>query len=235
MKKTLAAAFAVTAIASAANADLVAYWAQNNNALPGGGNGFLSTAFPQAADVGSGTISVGGGLFAQTAVNAGGDDVYSWIKSFGGTTLNVLDASYIAGGSISVQGGTDGTTNGINNGGYIEFAIDMTNFSSLVISYDTRGTSTGFTSQAWSWSTDGSNFTTFETVSGTNATAWSTKTLASLSALDGVATAFIRVTFDGATTSSGNNRLDNIQFNAIPAPGAIALLGLAGLAARRRR
>ena len=52
MKKTLAAAFAVTAIASAANADLVAYWAQNNNALPGGGNGFLSTAFPQAADVG---------------------------------------------------------------------------------------------------------------------------------------------------------------------------------------
>ena len=58
--------------------------------------------------VDSSTISVGGGLFAQTAVNAGGDDVYSWIQSFGGTTLNVLDASYIAGGSLSVQGGTAG-------------------------------------------------------------------------------------------------------------------------------
>ncbi len=236
MTKCLAAAFAVTAaVATSANADLIAYWAQNSNALPGGGNGFLSTAFPQAADVGSGTISVGGGLFSQTAVNTAGDDVYSWIQSFAGTTGNVLDASYISGGSISVQGGTDGTTNGINNGGYLEFAFSMSGLADLVVSYDTRGTSTGFTSQTWSWSIDGVTFTDFEVVSGTNVTSWSTRSLAALSALDGAATAFLRVTFDGATSSSGNNRLDNIQLNAIPAPGAIALLGLAGLAARRRR
>ncbi|MFM1935595.1 MAG: putative adhesin, partial [Planctomycetota bacterium] len=91
--------------------------------------------------------------------------------------------------------------------------------------------------QTWSWSTDGVNFTTFETFTGTNVTSYSVKTLATLSALDGAATAYLRVTFDGATSSTGNNRLDNMQFNAvaIPAPGAIALLGVAGLVGSRRR
>jgi hypothetical protein len=57
------------------------------------------------------------------------------------------------------------------------------------------------------------------------------------SALDNAATAYVRVTFTGATSSTGNNRLDNIIFNAdvVPAPGAVALLGLAGLVIRRRR
>jgi MYXO-CTERM domain-containing protein len=47
----------------------------------------------------------------------------------------------------------------------------------------------------------------------------------------------MRVTFTGATSATGNNRMDNFQFNAdaIPAPGAVALIGLAGLVARRRR
>jgi len=45
------------------------------------------------------------------------------------------------------------------------------------------------------------------------------------------------VTFSGATDSGGNNRLDNIQFNAtaVPAPGALALLGVAGLIGARKR
>ena len=36
---------------------------------------------------------------------------------------------------------------------------------------------------------------------------------------------------------AGNNRWDNIQINAdaVPAPGSIALVGLAGLVAGRRR
>ena len=41
----------------------------------------------------------------------------------------------------------------------------------------------------------------------------------------------------GATGSTGNNRFDNFIFSAdvIPAPGAIALLGVAGLVGVRRR
>jgi MYXO-CTERM domain-containing protein len=48
---------------------------------------------------------------------------------------------------------------------------------------------------------------------------------------------FVRMTLSGATNSSGTFRLDNVQFNAtpVPAPGAMALLGVAGLLGARRR
>ena len=165
MKKTLAAAFAVTAIASAANADLVAYWNNNSNALPVSGFGYTSTAFPQAADLGSGSMTIGGGIMSETIGNANGTEVYTWAQSFGGSTLNALNGD-AAGGSFSIQGGTE---NG-NNGAYLQFQLDMSGFTGLDISYATRGTSTGFSSQIWSWSTDGVNFTTFETFTGTNVT-----------------------------------------------------------------
>jgi MYXO-CTERM domain-containing protein len=40
-----------------------------------------------------------------------------------------------------------------------------------------------------------------------------------------------------ASASTGSNRIDNIFINgnAVPTPGAVALLGLAGLVGRRRR
>ncbi|MGA1266859.1 MAG: MYXO-CTERM sorting domain-containing protein, partial [Phycisphaerales bacterium] len=213
------------------HAALVAYWNNNSNALPVSGFGYTSTAFPQAADAGSGFMTIGGGIMSETVVNANGT-VYTWAQSFGGSDLNALNGD-AAGGSFSIQGGT---ANG-NNGAYLQFQLDMSGFTGLDISYATRGTSTGFSSQAWSWSTDGVNFTTFETVTGTNNSTFSVKTLATLSAVDGAATAFLRVTFDGAASSTGNNRLDNMQFNAtaIPAPGAVALVGLAGLVTTRRR
>ena len=39
------------------------------------------------------------------------------------------------------------------------------------------------------------------------------------------------------TAAGGSNRIDNVTVSTgpVPAPGAVALLGLAGLAARRRR
>jgi len=46
-----------------------------------------------------------------------------------------------------------------------------------------------------------------------------------------------RITYDGATGGGGNARVDNLQINGtlIPAPGSVALIGLAGLMAGRRR
>jgi hypothetical protein len=42
----------------------------------------------------------------------------------------------------------------------------------------------------------------------------------------------VRVTFEGATSDSGNNRIDNIQFNAtaVPEPTSGLLIGLGTLA-----
>jgi hypothetical protein len=38
-----------------------------------------------------------------------------------------------------------------------------------------------------------------------------------------------------AGAATGSNRIDNVFISSIPSPGALALLGVAGLAARRRR
>jgi MYXO-CTERM domain-containing protein len=49
--------------------------------------------------------------------------------------------------------------------------------------------------------------------------------------------AYVEMTFANTTTvgNSSGFVVDNITYTAVPAPGALALLGLAGLAGRRRR
>jgi hypothetical protein len=229
----VASALAVSSVAQPASAStLIAYWDQNSNALPASGFGFLEGAFPQAASQGTGTLTVGGGLFEDTIVNSNGE-VYQWIQSFAGSDINA-QPEITSGGSISPQGGTDSG----NNGAYFQFAFSMAGLTDLGVSYATRGTSTGFNTQTWSYSTNGTDFTDFETVTGTTSTTFSLKEFSAPAALDNVATAFLRVTFDGATASNGNNRLDNITLTAVPEPSTVALaamgLGLAGFAARRR-
>jgi hypothetical protein len=230
LSSVILAAAAVGESASAST--VIAYWDQNSNALPASGFGFLEGAFPQAASQGTGTLTVGGGLFEDTIVNSNGE-VYQWIQSFAGSDINA-QPEITSGGSISPQGGTDSG----NNGAYFQFAFSMAGLTDLGVSYATRGTSTGFNTQTWSYSTNGTDFTDFETVTGTTSTTFSLKEFSAPAALDNVATAFLRVTFDGATASNGNNRLDNITFSAVPEPASIALAGLgvlgAGVALRRR-
>jgi hypothetical protein len=234
LSSVILAAAAVGESASAST--VIAYWDQNSNNLPGGGFGFLEGVFPQAASLGTGTLSVGGGLLLDTISKSNGDDVYQWIPSFGGTTVNA-QPSVTGGGTISIQGGTENA----NNGGYFQFAFSMAGLTDLTVSYATQRTSTGFNSQVWSWSTDGSTFTDFQTLDSIPtafADAGGNPIFSGPADLDNAATAFLRVTFDGATGSSGNNRLDNITFSAVPEPASIALAGLgvlgAGVALRRR-
>ncbi len=224
---------AIVLVASAAvncHADLIAYWNQNSNDLPGGGFGFLADpdSFPQAADagVGGGQLTFGGGILSETNTNGNGDLVYTWIPSFAGSTLNSLfgDAS---GGSISIQGGTDTA----NNGAYFQFQFDMTGYQDLNFSYATRGTSTGFDTHTWSWSNNGADFTEIGAITGRRDTSFSVQGFSGITALDNASTAILRVTFSGASAATGNNRLDNIQFNAtaIPEPTSALVLAFAGL------
>jgi hypothetical protein len=224
-------------LVSTAKADLIAYW--NFNASTAGTSGGLGTVdqpYPFAANAGAGSISSNFSIntVAGTTAQNTGD-----LGTFGGDLGNALFGD-LAGGALALRAGSGVSGSSVtNNGKYVEFGISTASFGSdVILSYTTRGTGTGFQSQDWSYSTNGGvSYTAFTSVGGLTTT-FAIKTIDFTAAgLGGVSDLRFRVTVNGATNTSGNNRLDNIQFNAtrIPTPGSIALLGLGGLAAIRRR
>src|SRR5262249_21213733 len=103
---------------------------------------------------------------------------------------------------------------------------------------------TGFNSDQLSYSTDGTAFTNFGSAyTPAGSFALQSFDLSTITQLDNQATAFLKITFGGATGTSGNNRLDNVQINgtliptAVPLPNAAwgggVLLGLIALHKRR--
>lgn len=217
------------AIASTANADLIAYWDFNNSQT--GVSGALGVLNPAgfSAQQGSGTMST------NIAVNTNNTTPNGQLGTFAGSTVNLLAPSG-SGGALAIQTGTSG----LNNGKYIQFAISTSGFgSALVLTYAAQRTSTGFTDHAISYSTDGVNFSALTTVNALP-TAFALQTV-NFGAADvyNKSSLIVRFTFSGGslTSANGNNRIDNVQFNAtaIPAPGALALVGLGGLVAARRR
>lgn len=228
-----AAVLSIAAGASAGTPEIIAYWAQNSNALPGGGFGFAPGAFPQNADfgtqAGAANLTVGGGDILALA----GSGNYQWIQSFGGTTINAQFGE-ASGGSIALQNGTGG----INNGAFIELNFDSTLYTDIQLSFARQATSTGFRDISVDAYGDGVLLGNIGSISNRNAFALYTFDTA---LLNEVANATIRLTFTGGETegsiSLGNNRLDNLVIagTVIPTPGAVSLLGVAGLLAARRR
>jgi MYXO-CTERM domain-containing protein len=106
----------------------------------------------------------------------------------------------------------------------------------LVLSFATRRSATGAAANRVEYWTASGWVTAAKFTS--NATAWELVSL-KLAAGDFLAngSASLRFVVDGATGSTGSIRFDNISVSgsAIPAPGAIALLGLAGVLSRRKR
>ena len=213
MRKILLTLGAVFAIVTTnADAALIAYWDFNDSNL--------------IVDSGAGTLS-------------SGTFVASNVAYFGGTTVNSTSGTS-AGQALALQNGTGAT----NNGAYIQFNINLTGFAGPAVTYAVQRTSTGFNSQVWSYSTGG-GYTTFATVDSIS-TSFSAKTVdfSSVTALSNASNVSFRVAFSGGSSSSsaGNNRLDNIQFNsvtAVPEPheyalGIGALVMLVAFVRRRR-
>jgi len=150
-----------------------------------------------------------------------------------GTTNNARQGD-IAGQALSLQGGTGV----VNNGRHITFNVSTLGFSNIVVSFATQGTSTGFNSNQFQYSLDGLNFVDFGppyvplSAFGTVPVVF---TLSSILGLNNNPTAAFRIVFNGATSSTGTNRIDNFVVegasSTIPEPMSVMLLltGLGGL------
>ena len=191
-RTSMAAALMLGMATGAAKADLLSYWNFNT-----GNTGVADAEWTGTlgATTGSGTL-----------------DLTSWTgtsEDFSGTTTNLLGSDGTgSGASLSLRG--DG-----GNGSYIDLMFSTTGFEDVVLSFATRGTGTGYTSGIWSYSTGGA-FTNLSGDTSSNSSSWSLETvdLSSITSVDNTASVTLRYTLDGATSASGNNRLDNIQINA---------------------
>jgi len=131
------------------------------------------------------------------------------INAFAGNVLNDPRTTPAATQAVAIAGTTA-------NGKSVVFKFSMSGYQNLQLSYAQRGTATGHNSEQWSYSTDGVNFTTMSTITGTNVTTFTLREVdfTSATALNDAATVYIKLTVDGCTSGSGNNRIDNVVFRA---------------------
>lgn len=224
----LATISSIAFLSNSAEAVLVAAWNFNELSITTAGppgTGSIPTTI--SASSGSGTVGLAG-----------------WngnVASFAGSTLNAVNSD-AAGASLSLAGG--GTAEPFpGNGSFITIAfstIGLTPDEGIIVSFATRGTSTGFNSSSWAYSTNGTDFTALATapITATRDTTFAVATVdfSSVEEILDVSTVTLRYTLDGASTAGGNNRIDNLQVNAVPEPSVAVLgaIGALGLLRRRR-
>ena len=252
MKKTLIAIAAVVMTVSASYAQvLVAGWDFQTTTT--GGTAIVAspaTSKIYTANFGSGTLYFDGSNGSSNWFVAASGLTNTELNAFGGSSANTLasDGTLLSSvttgtAALAVVGGAGGTA---ANGKSAVFFFFLAGIADLSISLSAQRSGTGFTTQLWEYSADGgstwANIGSFigGTTTGTIQDAFAKSgvlSFAAFSALDGVSDARLRVTFTGASSSSGNNRLDNIQLNAVavpePSSGALLVLGGVSLVAIR--
>ncbi len=157
--------------------------------------------------------------------------------TLGGTSTNARQGD-VAGQSVTLQGGTSNT----NNGRVLNLNVSTVGFNNITISFATQRTSSGFNSNQFQYSLDGVTFVNFGAPYTPPLTfGLVTFDLSGIASLNDNANAAFRIVFNGATSSSGNNRIDNLVVEGqsitttVPEPASILLLslGLTGTLATR--
>ncbi len=180
-----------------------------------------NTSTTYAANLGSGTLFANGTNGSSAWVTAAADNELTALNGDSIVAYTGLSPSPSAPGCLAVLAGRATVANGKS----ISFRISMSGRSGLLVSYGTASSSSStFDTQTWSCSRDGSTWTTFATVTGP-ARPFGQQVLPVTYAVDGAATAYVRVTFTGASSGSGNNRLDNIVIAAAATPGTVSASG----------
>jgi hypothetical protein len=159
---------------------------------------------------------------------------------FAAGTTNNARLGDVAGQALSLQGGTGSANNGRN----ITFNVSTLGFSNITVSFATQGTSTGFNSNQFQYSLDGNTFVNFG-APFTPASAFGSVplvfSLVEIVGLNDNPNAAFRIVFNGATSSTGTNRIDNFVVEGtpsdVPEPATAVLLlsGLSGLYGVRKR
>ena len=227
-KFSLVAVVAATAVATSASAAIVAGWT-------------ITTAFP----TGAGNVPTGV-TYTVGAANEGLQTTGSELRS----VHSLAAATYTSPAGNGSQYAF--SSNNWSTGDFYEARLSTLGYSDISISWDQTRSSTGPATFELVMSTDGgANFTTLlasytvlQSGGGGAPGTWSSTTYNPIyslnqaaAAADNQANVIFRFRSLATTAAAGSSRIDNVMIYSgpVPAPGAIALLGVAGLAGLRRR
>jgi MYXO-CTERM domain-containing protein len=239
---SLAAIVASTACMASASADLVVGWTIPN-AFPSGAGNVPTGTFYSVGAGDQGAASAGTSLSSTHQLAASGSTPTSYTSPAGNGSAYAF------------------SSNVWKAGDYYQASFSGTGYTGLSFTWDQTRSGTGPATWTLIMSVDGgSNWTTLlasyapiiNSAAPTGAGAWSSTTYNAAytsvvqlgASADNAASIIVRmqatvdsVNGSGVYQAGGTARIDNVFINgsAVPAPGAVALLGVAGLAARRRR
>ena len=219
----------VFAISSSASAAVVTQWTFNSS----------NAALTLTPYIGTGTASYVGGTAANGTGIASG-----WVNDTTAVAPVVNNRwTMLTFPAASAASGTAGA----------QFAVSTTGFENVIITFGLRNSKTASKYAQLQYSTNGTTFSDFGNVIEGTGDLWTSvsRDLSSLTTTDNNSTFAFRVVsvfapgtsaYAAAKTGStyaatGTFGFDLVTVNgtAIPSPGAVALIGLAGLVARRRR
>jgi MYXO-CTERM domain-containing protein len=225
MKKQMLLSMAVAlASAASASASIVAGWTIPTAA--GGtltGSNYTYGAADQGAATAGSSLSGFHALAATTWSSPAGNGSQFSLSSNNWSVNDYYQIAVSTVGFSDIYLAWDQTRSGTGPSNFrVDMSTDGTNFNTILASYTVIQASTSGT---LSWTTGGAVQSAFTT------------TISSIAGADNQATLVFRFVNLSTAQPAGTNRIDNIFVSSgpIPAPGAVALLGLAGLVARRRR